>query len=146
MGRSCATGGSRIVPRGNDILGGRSCQLVQDLTERCGRRRVIGQSGCMPNPKKQLCIDLMHADTEAEVIQLLRALGHWDNAGAWRYLGDQEFNYSSVGNQQSKAEQANIEKLIYSIDAKLMLAECLFSGRLGAVRRIDEQNAVFRSP
>ncbi len=72
------------------------------------------------NTTKQLCIDLMHADTEAEVIQLLRAAGHWDNDSAWRYLGDQEFNYSSVGNQQSKAEQAIIEKLINSIDAKLI--------------------------
>lgn len=72
------------------------------------------------NQVKQLCIDLMHADTELEVIQLLRAPGYWDNPKAWRYLGDEEFNYSSVGNQQSRAEQAIIEKLVNSIDAKLI--------------------------
>lgn len=69
---------------------------------------------------RQLCLELIRADTEAEVIRLLRAAGHWDDANAWRDLGDEEFNYSSVGNQQSKPEQAIIEKLINSIDAKLI--------------------------
>ncbi|MFZ5792576.1 MAG: hypothetical protein ACOY3L_17940 [Pseudomonadota bacterium] len=69
---------------------------------------------------KQLCLDLIRADTEPEVIRLLRGAGYWDDAKAWRYLGDEEFNYSSVGNQQSRAEQAIIEKLINSIDAKLI--------------------------
>ena len=68
----------------------------------------------------QLCMNLMEADTEADVIELLRKDGYWDNQKAWRYLGDEEFNYSSVGNQQSRAEQAIIEKLINSIDAKLI--------------------------
>lgn len=69
---------------------------------------------------KQLCLDLIRADTAAEVIQLLSTAGYWDDMKAWRYLGDEEFNYSSVGNQQSRAEQAIIEKLINSIDAKLI--------------------------
>lgn len=67
---------------------------------------------------RQLCIDLVHADTEAEVIDLLRKAGYWDNPDVWRWLGDEEFNYSTVGNQQSRSEQAIIEKLINSIDAK----------------------------
>lgn len=67
-----------------------------------------------------LCLALMHADTEAEVIRLLREAGYWGQSAAWRYLGDEEFNYSSVGNQQSRAEQAIVEKLINSIDAKLI--------------------------
>jgi hypothetical protein len=78
---------------------------------------------------RQLCLELIRADTEADVIRLLDAAGYWDDANAWRYLGDEEFNYSSVGNQQSKAEQAIIEKLVNSIDAKLIsearLAGCL---------------------
>jgi hypothetical protein len=69
---------------------------------------------------KELCLALMRADSEAEVIRLLRTAGYWDEQNAWRYLGDEEFNYSSVGNQQSRAEQAIIEKLINSIDAKLI--------------------------
>lgn len=69
---------------------------------------------------KQLCNQLMQANTEADVIRILRSAGYWDDSAAWRYLGDEEFNYSSVGNQQSRAEQAIIEKLINSIDAKLI--------------------------
>ncbi len=71
---------------------------------------------------RDLCIALMHADSEREVIQLLRKAKYWDNADAWRLLGDQEYNYSTVGSQQSHAEQAIVEKLINSIDAKLMAA------------------------
>jgi hypothetical protein len=78
---------------------------------------------------KQLCLELMAANTEAEVIRLLSARGYWNQSSAWRDLGDEEFNYSSVGNQQSKPEQAIIEKLINSIDAKLICearkARCL---------------------
>lgn len=78
---------------------------------------------------KKLCLDLIHADSEARVIGLLKKAGYWDDSAHWRWLGDEEFNYPSVGNQQSRAEQAIIEKLINSIDAKLLaaarLAGCL---------------------
>ena len=69
-----------------------------------------------------LCTALMRADSEHDVIQLLKTVGYWDNAAVWRRLGDEEYNYSTVGNQQSRAEQAIVEKLINSIDAKLMAA------------------------
>lgn len=69
---------------------------------------------------KKLCIALINADTETQVISLLRKAGYWDNPSAWQWLGGEEYNYSSVGNQQSRAEQAIIEKLINSIDAKLI--------------------------
>lgn len=71
---------------------------------------------------KDLCLALIEADTEEEVIRLLKKAGYWESSEAWRWLGDEEFNYSSVGNQQSRAEQAIIEKLINSIDAKLIAA------------------------
>jgi hypothetical protein len=78
---------------------------------------------------KDFCLKLVHADTEAEVVELLSSAGCWDDPKLWRWLGDQEFNYSSVGNQQSRAEQAIVEKLINSIDAKLIdaarVAGCL---------------------
>lgn len=73
-----------------------------------------------PGRTKKLCLDLVHADTEATVIRLLKEAGYWDKPNLWRWLGDEEFNYSSVGNQQSRAEQAIIEKLINSVDAKLI--------------------------
>ena len=76
-----------------------------------------------------LCLDLMHADTEAEVIAILEQVGYWQDDTAWRWLGGAEHNYSTVGNQQSRAEQAIVEKLINSMDACLMaearLNKCL---------------------
>lgn len=76
---------------------------------------------------KALCLALIRADSEKEVIELLAAGGFWENAACWRWLGDEEYNYSSVGNQQSRAEQAVVEKLINSIDAKL-IGEARLSG------------------
>lgn len=78
---------------------------------------------------KKLCLSLIKADSEREVIDLLSASGMWEDPDAWRWLGDEEFNYSSVGNQQSRAEQAIVEKLINSVDAKL-IAEARLAGCL----------------
>ena len=78
---------------------------------------------------EDLCLALIHADTEVEVIQHLKDAGYWDKSSYWRWLGDEEFNYSTVGNQQSRAEQAIIEKLINSIDAK-MIASARIAGYL----------------
>lgn len=71
---------------------------------------------------KKLCLELIHADTEEEVVSILQSAGFWGNAAVWRDLGDEPENYSTVGNQQSRAEQALIEKLINSIDTKLIAA------------------------
>jgi len=71
---------------------------------------------------RALCIKLIAADTEADVTKHLQQAGLWDDVRLWRWLGDEEYNYSSVGNQQSRAEQAIIEKLINSIDSKLLAA------------------------
>ncbi|MCQ3805595.1 MAG: hypothetical protein KTV45_16175 [Acidimicrobiia bacterium] len=72
----------------------------------------------------QLCLALMRADTEDTVVELLQVSGYWDKPSAWRYLGDQENNYSSIGNQQSNAIPALIEKLVNGVDARLLNA-CL---------------------
>ena len=69
---------------------------------------------------KALCLSLMNADFETDVISLLMEAGLWDDAANWRWLGDEKHNYSTVGNQQSRAEQAVIEKLTNAIDAKLL--------------------------
>lgn len=53
---------------------------------------------------QKFCIELLHAETEAEVIGILKMAGYWDDASAWRYYGDQPENWATVGNQQSRAE------------------------------------------
>lgn len=75
---------------------------------------------------KSLCLSLLQADKESQVIELLEAHGLW-NAPVWRLYGDQENNFSTIGNQQSRADAALVEKLINSEDARLM-SECLVRG------------------
>lgn len=48
-----------------------------------------------------LCVALMTADTEDTVIDLLKGAGLWDQPAAWRFFGDYENNYNTIGNQQS---------------------------------------------
>lgn len=74
-----------------------------------------------------LCLALMRADTEDQVIRLLSEAGYWNDSRMWRYYGDYENNYNTIGNQQSHSEAALVEKLINSIDARLM-NECLTRG------------------
>ena len=74
-----------------------------------------------------LCLQLVKAETEDEVIRILTEAGYWDDEKAWRDYGDLRVNFSSVGNQQSQAESALVEKLVNSIDAMLM-RECLRKG------------------
>jgi hypothetical protein len=76
---------------------------------------------------KELCLALMRADSEDEVVRLLTEAGHWDNPSAWRHLGDDDNNYAAIGNQQAEAVAAVIEKLVNSIDARLTNA-CLERG------------------
>jgi len=76
---------------------------------------------------KALCLNLVKCDKESEVIYLLKKEGFWDAPHAWRYYGDNENNFSVVGNQKSRAEDALTEKIINSVDAVLM-AECLKKG------------------
>lgn len=76
---------------------------------------------------KELCLSLMLADREIEVICLLENVGLWDDPTCWRHLGDNENNYSTIGNQQSRPEAALVEKLVNAIDARLVNA-CLVQG------------------
>ncbi len=66
------------------------------------------------------CLSLMEADSEEDVIDILTKVGHWNNPNVWRFYGDNENNFSTIGNQQSKPEAALVEKLINSVDARLM--------------------------
>ena len=68
---------------------------------------------------KDLCLNLMHAEAEDEIIRILRWAGYWDDPEAWRLFGDMENNFSTIGNQ-SDAVPALVEKIINSIDARLI--------------------------
>jgi hypothetical protein len=76
---------------------------------------------------KELCLALMRADTEDEVVRLLSEAGYWDMQAYWRYYGDRETNFNSAGNQQAKPDSALVEKIINAVDARL-LNECLVKG------------------
>lgn len=76
---------------------------------------------------KELCISLIHADSEAQVVDLLRGAGFWEAAQCWRDLGDMENNFSTAGAQQSDPVAALVEKLVNSADA-LLMNECLVAG------------------
>jgi hypothetical protein len=77
--------------------------------------------------KHQLCRSLMRADSEAEVIHLLSEAVLWENRRVWRLYGDRENNFSTIGNQQNRPDAALVEKLVNSVDARLM-HECLARG------------------
>jgi hypothetical protein len=76
---------------------------------------------------RDLCTALLHAETEDEVIGLLKLEGYWDQPALWRHYGDLENNWGQGGNQQSLAEAALVEKIVNSVDARL-INECLERG------------------
>ena len=81
----------------------------------------------MADKLSALCMALMRADSEAEVVAILTSAGYWNDTSAWRYLNDNEGNFSSIGNQQSEAIAALIEKVVNGVDSRLMNA-CWESG------------------
>jgi hypothetical protein len=82
---------------------------------------------------RDLCLGLLAAETEEEVVNLLTQAGLWDRPDAWRHYGDVENNWGQGGNQQSLAEAALVEKIVNSVDARL-INECL-------VRNIDPKSS-----
>jgi hypothetical protein len=79
------------------------------------------------NQKRELCLTLMRSDSAAEVVRILTDAGLWDNKRVWRLYGDRENNFSTIGNQQNRPDAALVEKLVNSVDARLM-HECLACG------------------
>jgi hypothetical protein len=67
---------------------------------------------------------LLKAEYEEDVIAILRERGLWEDSSLWRLYGDKEGNFAQAGNQQSSPEAALVEKLVNSVDARLML-RCL---------------------
>ena len=76
---------------------------------------------------RALCRALLDADTEAEAIKILQEAGYWDRHELWRHYGDVENNWGQSGNQQSLAEAALAEKIVNSVDARL-INECRVRG------------------
>jgi len=76
---------------------------------------------------RELFLRLLQADYEDEVTDILSQAGYWKNRSAWRLFGDNENNYSTIGNQQARPEAALVEKIVNAVDARLML-ECLLAG------------------
>lgn len=76
---------------------------------------------------RDFCLELLNADDEESVITILKDKGYLSSPDAWREYGDRSGNFSTIGNQQSRSEAALVEKLINSVDARLM-NECLTHG------------------
>ena len=76
---------------------------------------------------KKLALKLLVANSEAEAIEVLKAAGFWKKSDAWRLVGDRDGNFATIGSQQSRPEAALVEKIVNSVDARLM-NECLVRG------------------
>ena len=79
------------------------------------------------NDIKKMALSLAEADTEKEVINILKKSHLWDDKTAWQEYGDNPINYSTIGNQQSSPDNALVEKLVNSVDA-VLTKECLRRG------------------
>lgn len=71
----------------------------------------------------QLCNSLLKADSEYQVVSILKEHHYWDDNSKWRTFDDNENNFSTIGAQQADPVAALVEKLVNSIDA-VLLREC----------------------
>jgi len=69
---------------------------------------------------RDLCMTLLRCDTEDKVVEVLTDAGYWGDRDSWRYFGDSENNWSTIGNQQNSPHAALVEKLVNAVDATLM--------------------------
>lgn len=72
---------------------------------------------------KDLCLSLARSDSEEDIIYILKNANYWEEPACWQYYGDNENNFATIGNQQSTADTALVEKIVNSVDAVLM-REC----------------------
>ena len=85
------------------------------------------ETGLNNGELREFFMELLHADDEDDVIAILKDRGYWDRPEVWREYGDRSGNFSTIGNQQSRPEAALVEKIINSVDSRLM-NECLTNG------------------
>lgn len=75
---------------------------------------------------KNLCMDLLRAESESEVTALLARHGFLD-AKYWKVLGGMPNNRAMVDNQQQDPAGALVEKVVNGIDA-MLIKECFLAG------------------
>src|SRR5262245_10867057 len=74
--------------------------------------------------KYELFLKFIKAETEEEVDEILQEAGFFEHDTAnWHPLGDDDNNWSTVGNQNTNPTGALVEKLINCIDA-MLIARC----------------------
>ena len=76
---------------------------------------------------KSLALALAACEKETDIIRLLKDENLWNDSTRWRNFGDNENNWSTIGNQQSDADAALVEKIVNSVDA-LLMKECMVRG------------------
>ena len=76
---------------------------------------------------RALFISLLEAESEAEVLEILKREGYWEKPDYWRPVGDNTNNRAIVGNQQEDAVSALAEKITNSVDA-ILINRCLELG------------------
>ena len=75
--------------------------------------------------KKKLALDLMTANEEHEVVDVLKRYNLWDDRSQWKNIGGENTqNIGVANNQQQKPLNALVEKIVNSTDAILM-RECI---------------------
>ena len=111
------------VPTRGDVVV-RGHHLLADAPTVCDDF-VVSPNARMPmtfQHAEHLCRELMGADTSDAAVAALRQAGYWDDPRAWRPLGDNPGNLSTVANQQSDPVAALAEKLTNAVDARLINA------------------------
>jgi hypothetical protein len=78
---------------------------------------------------KKLALSLAMAETEKEVVHTLEKAFLWSDSKAWKEFNGSSGNWSTIGNQQSSADAALVEKIVNAVDA-VLTRECLREGIL----------------
>ncbi len=76
---------------------------------------------------KELTITLARSSTEDDIVNVLKKTNLWEDESLWKEFDSSSGNWSTIGNQQSEADSALVEKIINSVDA-VLIRECLKSG------------------
>src|SRR3989344_9026485 len=76
---------------------------------------------------RDIALSLSRAETEKEVVQVLQKANLWVNEKNWKEFNGSSGNWSTIGNQQSSADAALVEKIVNAVDA-VLTRECLRSG------------------
>ena len=71
---------------------------------------------------KKLCLDIVKADTQEDIKNILEKNGLWGEENWFVVGGDDDYaNHGIIGNQQSNPANALVEKIINCGDSALML-------------------------